>query len=95
MKNSKLFSSTVGGVDLLIALASFSSCVYLGARSHTASAAREKSYQFILYKESSRQEKTAPGLSRSTPQQGQIDQTYLLGGTGKTELGRLPMAIRW
>ena len=57
--------------------------------------AREKSYQFILYKESSQQGKTAPGLSRATPQQGQIDQTSLLGGTSKPNWGPLPLAIRW
>jgi hypothetical protein len=94
MKNPKLSYSTVGTIALLIAMAGFSSCVYLEEPSDTASAAREKSYQLILYEESSQQGKAVHGPSAATLQQRQIDQTSPLGGASNPNWGPLPLRIR-
>ena len=94
MKNSQVFYFTVGTIALLITIVGFSSCVYLEEPSDTTSAAQEKSYQLILYEESSQQGKAVHGISAATLQQRQIDQTSPLGGASNPNWGPLPIRIR-
>jgi hypothetical protein len=94
MKNSQVFYFTVGTIALLITIVGFSSCVYLEAPSGTALGAREKSSQPILYEESSQQGKVVHRPEGATPQQGQIDLTYSLGGASNPNWGPLPLRIR-